>query len=241
MPSTTANGITIEYEDHGDPSAPPILLVMGLGSQLTAWPTEMVDALVARGFRVIRYDNRDVGLSTRFDAAAVPNLKWLLVRSRLGLPLRVPYRLADMAKDAVGLLDALGISKAHIVGASMGGAISQHVAATHGHRALSLISLMSTTGNRRLPRAKPEVRMMLVSRPQTADPEERIAYSVKTLRVIGGPVYPEAEERLQARVRASQARSWYPQGFARQMAAIIADGDEHIQLTGCEIHGGPRW
>ena len=225
-----ANGISISYEDHGDPAAPPILLVMGLGGQLTLWPIELVEALVARGFRVIRYDNRDVGLSTKFAAAGVPNVKWLLVKSLIGLPVRVPYRLSDMARDGIGLLDHLGIPAAHIVGASMGGMISQHIAATFPDRTLSLTSIMSTTGNRRLPRAQPEAMKMLANRPQTSDPEELVAFSVRAARVIGSPAYPAAEERLQARVRADHARSWYPQGFARQMAAIIADGDRRAML-----------
>ena len=225
-----ANGITICYEDHGDPAAPPILLVMGLGGQLTLWPIELVDALVARGFRVIRYDNRDVGLSTKFDAVGVPNVKWLLVKSLIGLPARVPYRLSDMARDGVGLLDHLEIPAAHVVGASMGGMISQHIAATFPDRTLTLTSIMSTTGNRRLPRAQPEAMKMLANRPQTSDPEELVAFSVRAARVIGSPAYPAAEERLQARVRADHARSWNPQGFARQMAAIIADGDRRAML-----------
>lgn len=230
MPTVTANGITIEYDDHGDPAAPPILLVMGLGGQLTLWPIELVDALVARGFRVIRYDNRDVGLSTKFDAAGVPNIKWLVVKSLIGLPVRVPYRLPDMAKDGIGLLDALAIPAAHIVGASMGGMIAQHIAAAFPDRTLSLTSIMSTTGNRRLPRAQPQAMKMLSERPQTSDPEELIAFSVRAARTIGSPGYPAAEDRLQARVRADHARSWYPQGFARQMAAIIADGDRRAML-----------
>ncbi len=230
MPTVTANGITIEYEDHGDPAAPPILLVMGLGGQLTLWPIELVEALVARGFRVIRFDNRDIGLSTKFDAAGLPDIRWLVVKSLFGLPVRTPYRLADMAKDGIGLLDALGIPAAHIVGASMGGMIAQHIAATFPQRTLSLTSIMSTTGNRRLPRAQPQAMKMLSQRPQTSDPEALIAFSVRAARVIGSPGYPATEERLQTRVRADHARSWYPQGFARQMAAIIADGDRRTML-----------
>ena len=230
MPTTQANGITIEFEDHGDPAAPPILLIMGLGGQLTLWPIELVEALVARGFRVIRYDNRDVGLSSKFDAAGVPNIKWLVLKSLVGLPVSVPYKIADMARDAVGLLDALGIERAHIVGASMGGMISQHVAATYPERALSLTSIMSTTGNRRLARAKPEAMKMLANRPASGDPEALIAFGVKAAKIVGGPGYPTDEVRLEARVRADHARAWNPAGFARQMAAIIADGDRRTML-----------
>lgn len=239
---TTANGINITYEDKGPKDAPAILLVMGLGGQLTLWPDEFVDALVAHGFRVVRYDNRDVGLSTRFDAAGVPNLKWMFVKAALKLPVRSAYTLADMAADGMALLDHLGIDRAHIVGASMGGMISQHIAARYPARVLSLTSVMSTTGNPRLPRAQKEAMRVLANRPMAGDAEAMIAYSVNAARVIGSPGYPAAEERLQRRVRNDFERGWYPQGVARQMAAIVADGDRRSMLKSIEaptlvIHG----
>ena len=224
------NGISITFEDKGPRDAPAILLVMGLGGQLTLWPDEFVDALNARGFRTIRYDNRDVGLSTRFDAAGVPNLKWMFVKSLLRLPVRSAYTLADMAADSVALLDHLGIARAHIVGVSMGGMISQHIAARYPDRVLSLTSVMSTTGNPRLPRAQKEAMQVLTSRPMSGDPEDLIAYSVRAAKVIGSPGYPPDEERLQRRVRSDFERGWYPQGVARQMAAIVADGDRRPML-----------
>lgn len=224
------NGISITFEDTGPRDAPVILLVMGLGGQLTLWPDEFVDALNARGFRTIRYDNRDVGLSTRFDAAGVPNLKWMFVKSLLRLPVRSAYTLADMAADGVALLDHLGIARAHIVGVSMGGMISQHIAARYPDRVLSLTSVMSTTGNPRLPRAQKEAMQVLTSRPMSGDPEDLIAYSVRAAKVIGSPGYPPDEERLQRRVRSDFERGWYPQGVARQMAAIVADGDRRPML-----------
>ncbi|KTE19088.1 alpha/beta hydrolase [Sphingopyxis sp. H050] len=238
----TANGISITYEDKGPKDAPAILLVMGLGGQLTLWPDEFVDALVAHGFRVIRYDNRDVGLSTRFDAAGVPNLKWMFVKAALKLPVRSAYTLADMAADGVALLDHIGIQRAHIVGASMGGMIAQHIAARYPERTLSLTSVMSTTGNPRLPRAQKEAMRVLANRPMNGDPEALIAYSVNAARVIGSPDYPAAEERLQRRVRSDFERGWYPQGVARQMAAIVADGDRRPMLKSIKaptlvIHG----
>src|SRR3546814_39517 len=226
----TVNGIRITYEDKGPKEAPAILLVMGLGGQLTLWPDEFVDALNARGFRTIRYDNRDVGLSTRFEAAGVPNLKWMFVKAAIGLPVRPAYTLADMAADGIGLLDHLGIDRAHVVGVSMGGMISQHIAARYPERILSLTSVMSTTGNRRLPRARKEAMQVLANRPMSGDKEALIAYSVNAARVIGSPGYPSAEDRLQARVRADFERGWYPQGVARQMAAIVADGDRRPML-----------
>lgn len=236
------NGISITFEDKGPRDAPVILLVMGLGGQLTLWPDEFVDALNARGFRTIRYDNRDVGLSTRFDAAGVPNLKWMFVKSLLRLPVRSAYTLADMAADGVALLDHLGIARAHIVGVSMGGMISQHIAARYPDRVLSLTSVMSTTGNPRLPRAQKEAMQVLTSRPMSGDPEDLIAYSVRAAKVIGSPGYPPDEERLQRRVRSDFERGWYPQGVARQMAAIVADGDRRPMLKSIDaptlvIHG----
>ena len=236
------NGIDISYEDRGPKDAPAILLVMGLGGQLTLWPDEFVAALNDRGFRTIRYDNRDVGLSTRFDAAGVPNVKWLLVKAAIGLPVRSAYSLADMAADGVGLLDQLGIGRAHIVGVSMGGMISQHIAARYPDRVLSLTSVMSTTGNRRLPRAQKEAMRVLANRPARGDKEALIAYSVNAARVIGSPGYPPDEERLQRRVRGDFERGWYPPGLARQMAAIVADGDRRPMLKDIKaptlvIHG----
>ena len=225
-----ANGISITYEDKGPRDAPVILLVMGLGGQLTLWPDEFVDALNARGFRTIRYDNRDVGLSTRFDAAGVPNMKWLFVKAAIGLRVRSAYTLADMAADGMALLDHLGVARAHIVGASMGGMIAQHIAARYPDRAVSLTSVMSSTGNRRLPRAKKEAMDVLAKRPMSGDREDLIAYSVNAARVIGSPGYPADEDRLQRRVRSDFERGWYPQGTARQMAAVLADGDRRPML-----------
>lgn len=240
--STTANGITITYEDKGPRDAPVILLVMGLGGQLTLWPDEFVDALVAHGFRTIRYDNRDVGLSTRFDAAGVPNIKWMFVKALVGLKPRSAYSLTDMAADGMALLDALGVERAHIVGASMGGMIAQHMAARYPERALSLTSVMSTTGNRRLPSGSKEAMRVLSNRPSSGDKEDMVAYSVRAARVIGSPAYPAEEERLQRRVRSDFERGWYPQGVARQMAAIVSDGDrrsllKNISAPTLVIHG----
>lgn len=236
------NGIDITYEDRGPKDAPAILMVMGLGGQLTLWPDEFVAALNDRGFRTIRYDNRDVGLSTRFDAAGVPNLKWMFVKAAIGLPVRPAYTLADMAADGIGLLDHLGIGQAHIVGVSMGGMISQHIAARYPDRVLTLTSVMSTTGNRRLPKARKEAMQALANRPMSGDKEALIAYGVKAARVIGSPGYPSDEERLQRRVRTDFERGWYPPGFARQVAAIVADGDRRPMLKSIKtptlvIHG----
>jgi len=155
MPQTTHNGIMLEYETHGDKANPALLLVMGLGAQLTLWPIELVEALVARGYFVIRHDNRDIGLSTKFTEAGVPDLQSVVMAVLGGRKPDIPYTLSDMAADAVAVLDAVGVDKAHIVGASMGGMIAQLIAIEHADRVLSLTSIMSTTGNPTLPPARP--------------------------------------------------------------------------------------
>ncbi|MGI9377659.1 MAG: alpha/beta fold hydrolase [Tsuneonella suprasediminis] len=231
MAQITANDITIEYEDYGDPGDPAILLVMGLGAQLTLWPIELVDALVERGFRVIRYDNRDIGLSQKMDGEKAPGIFKLVLMNRLGLKPRVPYTLSDMAADGVGLLEALNIDNAHIVGASMGGMIAQLIAAEHPKRTASLTSIMSTTGNRKLPAAQKEAIKVLTTRPPSADEEVLVAHGIRVARTIGSPAYPPSEDRLLSRVREGVRRSYYPDGLPRQLAAILADGDRRKRLA----------
>lgn len=231
MPQITANGVTLEVERYGDPAHPPLLLIMGLGAQLTLWPIELVEALVARGFHVIRYDNRDIGLSQKFTEAGVPNIRKVAVMRLFGLRPKLPYRLTDMAADAVGLLDALGIDRAHIVGASMGGMIAQLVAATYPERTLSLTSIMSTTGNRRVPPARPEAFKALTTPPPAdAGLEQMIPHVIRIARAIGSPAYPTPEARLKDRIARDFARSFHPTGSARQLAAIIDDGCRRARL-----------
>jgi pimeloyl-ACP methyl ester carboxylesterase len=158
----SANGLRIEVDVQGPPDGEAVLLVMGLGMQLVAWPQELVDALVARGFRVVRFDNRDSGLSQGFDALGVPSLPLAALRYVLRLPVTSPYRLADLAQDAVGVLDALGIGQAHVCGASMGGMVAQHLAAAHGARVRSLTLVMTTSGARHLPQARLAVQRALM-------------------------------------------------------------------------------
>ena len=242
MARTSANGIEIEYESFGDPANPAILLIMGLGAQLTLWPLPFVDALVDRGYRVIRYDNRDVGLSTKLDAKGRPNLPVMMLKRMIGLRPRVAYTLGDMAADAAGLLDALGIDRAHIVGASMGGMIAQLFAATYPARTLSLTSIMSSTGNPALPRATKEAMAVLTKRPEGDDIDALVEHGIRAAKVIGSPGYPVADDLLALRVRESIERSTHPAGFARQMAAIIADGDRRERLKAVRaptvvIHG----
>jgi pimeloyl-ACP methyl ester carboxylesterase len=231
MTAITANGITIEYETFGSPSATPLLLVMGLGAQMTLWPVELCEALVARGYYVIRYDNRDVGLSTKFDAAGVPEVPAIIMAMMSGKPVNVPYTLHDMAADAMGLLDALGIAKAHIVGASMGGMIAQLIAADYPARTLSLTSIMSTTGNPTLPPAKPEAMAVLTNRPPSPDLATMIDFGVAAARIVGSPGYPQDEQRLRTRVKADFERSFAPTGFGRHIAAVVATGDRRAKLA----------
>ena len=230
MPQIAANGVTLEYEAYGDTAHPPLLLIMGLGAQLTLWPIELVEALVARGYRVIRYDNRDIGLSSKFTGAGVPELPAVFMALMSGKVPALPYTLADMADDAAALLTALGIDKAHIVGASMGGMIAQLVAINHPTRVLSLTSIMSTTGNPTLPQAKPEAMAALMERPTTAELTDILALGLRISRAIGSPAYPAPEDRLRARIERDFRRSFHPTGAARQMAAIVADGDRRERL-----------
>src|SRR6185295_20325848 len=162
----SANGIALEIEDHGSPEGEPLLLIMGLGMQLLGWHEDFVAALVARGFRVIRFDNRDIGLSQGFDAAGVPNLALESLRFALGLRVKSPYTLGDMAADSVAVLDVLGIDKAHVCGASMGGMIAQRMAARYPERVKSLTLMMTTSGARRLPGASLKVQRAMISRPK---------------------------------------------------------------------------
>lgn len=218
-----ANGLRLAYDEFGEPGQPVILLVMGLGTQMIAWPESFCRGLAQRGFHVIRFDNRDIGLSEKLDGARVPRIPGLALSSRLRLPTRVPYRLRDMAADTVGLLDSLGIPHAHLVGASMGGMIVQIVAAEHPDRVLSLTSIMSSSGDRRLPSARPEVMAAMLKRAvgmEKPDLENTMAF----WRLIGSPAYQPSDAALIERIQTSYQRSFYPKGYARQMAAIIADG-----------------
>ena len=230
MPKTTANGIEIHYEEHGKPEDPAMLLIMGFGAQLTLWPEELVDELVGHGFRVIRYDNRDIGLSQKFDGVKAPGLVKMTLMSKIGLTPRVPYTLADMAADGIGLLDALGIERAHIVGASMGGMIAQHVAAKYPDRCLSFTQVFSTTGNPKLPPAKKEALQALVTRPKSDAEEELVSHGIMLAKTIGSPGYPSPEDRLRERTLVSVRRSFYPEGPTRHLSAIVADGDRSSML-----------
>ena len=239
----SANGIRLEVEDHGSPAGEPLLLVMGLGMQLLAWHEDFVHLLVARGFRVIRFDNRDIGLSQGFDAHGVPNLAVASLKHLVGLRLRSAYTLADMAEDARGVLDALGIKAAHVCGASMGGMIAQQLAVRHPGRVKSLTLMMTSSGARHLPGPTLEVRRaMLASPSKPGDLNSLVEHYVKLYKLIGSPAYRPSEGWMEQRLRMSLKRAYHPQGTARQLVAIAADGDRssllgRIRLPTQVIHG----
>jgi pimeloyl-ACP methyl ester carboxylesterase len=224
-----ANGISICYEDQGEADAPVILLIMGLGMQLTAWPPGFVRLLLNAGFRVLRLDNRDSGLSTIFDHAGTPNLAWAALKHKLGLPVRGPYALDDMARDCLGLLDALSIPSAHVVGVSMGGMVGQLLAAHSPSRVLSFTCIMSSSGARHLPGPRPEVLRMLLKRP-SGGKDALAEHLVNMFHTIGSPAYPAPPDQLRLRVMASIERSYQPAGTVRQMVAIAASGDRSAAL-----------
>ena len=232
----SANGIQLEVEDHGPVNGEPLLLVMGLGMQLVAWHTEFVASLVARGFRVIRFDNRDIGLSQRFDHLGVSNLAIDSIKYAVGLKVTGPYTVADMADDTAGLLDALGIPSAHVCGASMGGMIAQQLAVRHPTRVKSLTLMMTGSGSRRLPGPTLKVRSALISRPENAkDINSVIAHYVRLYKLIGSPGYPASDAYLHERLGMSVRRSYRPQGTARQMVAIAADGNRSPLLSQIKV------
>lgn len=232
MPHAKANGIELYYESYGDERAEPILLIMGLGGQMTRWSPEFVGALVGAGHRVIAFDNRDIGLSTKLESAGKPDMGAIVRALREGRKPDVAYTLDDMAADAAALLEALGIERAHIVGASMGGMIAQLVAADHAAKTLSLTSIMSTTGNPELPQAAPEAmaRLNTPAPDPNADLEAYLAHTVEGAKVMAGTYRPD-EAQVREGALADFRRSYYPLGFQRQYAAILASPDRRPRLN----------
>ncbi|MBL8548015.1 MAG: alpha/beta fold hydrolase [Hyphomonadaceae bacterium] len=230
MAQAKINGIDIEYEVHGPDNGAPLLLIMGLGSQLTRWAPAFYEKLLARGFRVIRYDNRDVGLSQKFTGA--PTVESVVGAMMQGKRPDIPYTLDDMAADAVGLLDHLGIQRAHVAGASMGGMIGQLVAADYPERVLSFTAIFTSTGNPAVPPAKPEAMAVLTTRaPDPAeDMEAYLDHAIRNAYTIGSPGYPFDEQVARERLRADALRSYFPTGAGRHLAAVIANGDRRAKL-----------
>ncbi len=226
MAKIQSNGLTLEYESLGDENAPVILLIMGLGMQMIAWPDPFCNLLVARGYRVVRFDNREVGFSQKLDHLGKPRVGRAILRALAGLSVQAPYALEDMVRDTAGLLDALEIEKAHVVGASMGGMIAQLFACHFPERAISLTSLMSTTGSRKA--GRPSTRMLRLLMRQPEDPKDVnsvVEHFERLFRVIGSPAYPTPQEDLRALLRATVERGYHPEGVLRQMNASLASGD----------------
>jgi pimeloyl-ACP methyl ester carboxylesterase len=235
MPTAAVNGIELFYLDEGDPSADPLLLVAGLATQLTSWPQPFVDELVQRGFRVVRPDNRDAGLSTELHGLRGD------IFEVMADPRTAPYLLRDMADDCVGLLDHLGIQQAHVVGASMGGMIAQTIAIEHPRRVRSLCSIMSTTGSWDVGQPTPEA-MMAVLTPAPTDREGAVERSVEVSAIIGSKTHPADLDESRRRAGESYDRSFRPEGGARQLAAILASGDRtdalrRLRVPTVVIHG----
>ena len=230
--------LEIAYELFGDPADPPLLLVMGLATQMLGWDERLCVQLADNGFQVIRFDNRDIGLSSHLADAGVPDVGALLSGSRTEMA--PPYTLVDMAGDAAGLLDALGLESAHVVGASMGGMIAQQLAIGHGHRVRSLTSIMSTP-SREVGQARPEA-MAALFLPPPADANQAADRSLQVYRVIGSPGYPLDEPRLADVARRSFARGHDPAGVTRQFSAIVVSPDRrpglrNLRIPTLVIHG----
>lgn len=233
MPIIKANGIELAHDSFGDEAGEAILLIAGLGTQMIRWTAPFCEALAARGYHVIRFDNRDAGYSTHFYDRAPPDFGALAAALAAGQPLQVPYTLHDMAGDAIGLLDALSISRAHVVGRSMGGMIAQIMASEYPGRVLSLTSIMSSTGNPALPQASADVMSMMVrpAHDPSSDLAGFLAHGIAFARRIAGTGYPFDEEAHRALVLEEVGRAYDPVGTGRQIAAMAVTGDRRSWLT----------
>ena len=222
MPVLTSNGLQIAYETHGDLSDPVVLMLQGLSVPLTGWPPPLIDALVADGFRVITFDNRDIGQSQLMDDMKVPNMLVQILRRMLRLRVKAPYQLEDMMRDVVGLMDALDIPSAHLVGVSMGGMIAQLLAIHEPQRVKSLISIMSTTNDRKLPGPTKALTKHYIRGPAAQTDEARLIFLWQTWRLLGSPAYPLSDEELSEFLRVVLTRGMTAAGTARQTLAILA-------------------
>ncbi len=230
-----ANGLKLAYEVFGAPEGQPLLLIMGLGCQMLLWDEAFCSALAGRGYRVIRFDNRDVGQSTRLDALGVPDVVQMLGQAAAGQPVSAPYLLRDMAADAIGLLDALGVEHAHVVGASLGGMVAQTLAIHWPRRLRSITSIMSSSGDPSLPPPKVEALQALLT-PTPTDLDGYVDRFVRTWKVLRGPdAFPEDEAHDPELARRLHARGIHPAGVARQLAAVIASGSRRRELASLRV------
>jgi pimeloyl-ACP methyl ester carboxylesterase len=243
MPQVRANGIDIAYESLGREGDPAILMIHGFATPLTGWPDSLCEGLAGRGFRVVRFDNRDIGRSTFFTQLGAPDLAAIMAERVAGRSPAAPYSLDDMAADAAGLLDTLGIKRAHVVGASMGGMIAQLVAINHPGKTKSLVSIMSTTGRPGLPREKPEAMRALMALPASPSREDRLMTALAAVKAIGGPGFAASDEERRAYLgRSIDYTPFDPPAAARQMAAVIAapprnDWLKTLKIPALVIHG----
>lgn len=226
MPQVPANKIMIEYEETGPKDGPVVVLIMGLAAQMTFWPEALIKSLADAGYRVIRFDNRDIGLSSKIHGKAAPHPVTQVAARFVGIRRLAPYTLTDMVSDTIGLLDTLKIKKAHFVGVSMGGMIGQLLAGTHQNRVLSLTSIMSGTLNPLLPGPSPKVVMPLfLSKPKEKSREALIQRAISMWSLIRTPDADDDHSELKMKIASGFDRSYYPSGVRRQLAAIIATGD----------------
>ena len=235
MPAIDSNGLQLDYELHGEAGAPVVLLVMGLGMPAALWPDPLIETLTGAGFRVLAFDNRDAGGSTRLEGVRVPNVLRAIARALRGRPVTAPYTLDDMVADTVGLLDALGIERVHVVGASMGGMIAQLIAARHPARVLSLTSIMSNSGNpdRKLAFGSWKALRAIIRRPPPPDDHEAVVrHLVRLFSVIGSPAYLHEIDLARPYFERAARRGLYRQGTMRQLLAILATGDRRPVLRG---------
>ena len=231
-----ANGLELSYETFGDPKNEPVLMVMGLGAQHITWPDEIVEAIANAGYWVVRYDNRDVGESTKLDHLGIPNLRSVL------LGRKPPYRIKDMAADGFALMDAMGITAAHVIGASMGGFISQTMAIMAPDRIRTLTLIMTSTGSRSVGYPKPSVWRTMLLREKVTSREDAMEMAVKSARIIGNPGYPVDEDAIADLAGRSYDRGYHPAGFMRQLAAVMAQPNRtrHLQklkIPTLVVHG----
>lgn len=231
-PKANANGIDLEYDTFGDPASPPVLLIMGLGAQMIDWREEFCSLLAQHGFWIIRFDNRDIGKSHKFEEAGVPDIIKLATRIVQGESVKVPYSIEDMAMDSIGLLDTLSVDRAHVVGLSMGGMIAQTMAIEYPERVLTLSSIMSSP-RYMLPPTTEAAALLTKRGPETRD--EYIEYALENSKALDGPEYKHDESLYREHAGRRFDRGIYPPGFARQLAAVLVQEDRRDALRSLQI------